>query len=148
MELWEKTPTVHFGYLNCDLYYYFQGRGDSLAVTGRDRYVVQYISFLAKKAANTREYIYLEQAIRRGTYYRYYYTYIKKDRQVVKQLGTILRGRIKQVCRSDLFSRKEKFFQILFIFSPRLDRLHRLFRDPNLKKDEAAKRVVLPPRRP
>ena len=148
MELWEKTPSVRFGFLNCVLYYYFQGRGDSLALTGRDRYVVQYISFLAEKAAGTRENIYLEQATRRGTYFRYYYTYIKKDRQVVKQLGTILRGKIKQIYRSDLFSRKEKFFQILFIFSPRLDRLHRLYRDPNLKKDEAAKRAVLSPRKP
>ena len=143
LELWSRRPTVRFGYLNCVLYYYFQGRRDSLALTGRDRYAVPYVSYLAEKASASREDIYLEQAIRRGTYYRYYYTFIKKDRQIVKQLGVILRGKIKQICRSGLFSGKEAFFQILFILSPRLDRLHRLYRDPNLKKDEAEKKNYL-----
>ena len=68
---------------------------------------------------------------------------IKKERHIVKELGAILRPRIKQLLASDLFSWKEKFFLTVFILSPHLDRLHRFYREPSLKKYEQIQKASL-----
>lgn len=144
LKLWEKHPSVRFALFNHAVYYYYQGRGDSLANLGRDKGAVPFISYLAQQAAaEGKEAVYLEPAVRRGLYYRYYFTYLKKDRRHVRELGVILRRRIGQLWRSGLFSVKDKFFWTLFIFSPRLDHLHRLFRDPSLKQTERKQREAI-----
>ena len=144
LALWEKHPSVRFALFNHTVYYYYQGRGNSLANLGRDKGAVPFISYLAQQAADTgKEAVYLEPAVRRGLYYRYYFTYLKKDRRHVRELGAILRRRIGQIWRSGLFSVKDKFFWTLFIFSPRLDHLHRVFRDPSLKQTERKQREAI-----
>lgn len=137
LELLYQNPTMKVGLIKHEIYYYFLGRSDSLVQTGRDRFILPYLSVLAENASvQEKEPIYLNVLIRRGLYFRYYYTFVQKERQLSQSIGKLLRKRIGQLLRSRNFSIPFKTLRTLFILSPRIDRLYRFNRNPGLKRTE------------
>ena len=51
LELWGKHPLIQFALFDFPVYYYYQGRPDSLVNSGRERGVLPYISFLARQSS-------------------------------------------------------------------------------------------------
>ena len=142
--LWESNPSLRFGLIHFPIYYYYQGRPDSLVQSGRDDNVVCFVSALANRASSPKcEKLYLELAIKRSLYFRYYYTFIQNEGLLSRQLGRVIRPKIRQLLRSNYFSVKNKVFWTLFILSPRIDRLHRIYREPSLLKFEQFQKAAL-----
>ncbi len=140
-ELLEKNTSITFGVVTHCTYYYFQERNSSLVHSGRDNGVVHLISYLADKsdAIETKP-LYFESMLKRARYFRYYYTYVQKNRELAKALNSILRRRIPQLLRSKNYSKKHKLVWTMFMLSPGIDRMHRLYRDPSIKREEAAQK--------
>jgi Glycosyltransferases involved in cell wall biogenesis len=49
-------------------------------------------------------------------------------------------ARIPQLLRSKNYSKKHKLVWTMFMLSPGIDRMHRLYRDPSIKREEAAQK--------
>ncbi len=142
--LWEGKYAIVIGSTHLPVYYYYQGRTDSLVHTGRDTGVLRFISLLADKSNNRDvELIYLEPAIRRGLYFRYYYIYIKRDIHISQKIGRILRRMIFRIILSKNLRLNFKLARTLFILSPSIDRQYRIYRDPSLKNEEQLQNTEL-----
>ena len=144
LDLYSMQPYMKVGIIPHALYYYFVGRADSLVHTRRDRDIIRYLSALADKSTvKETERVYLETLIRRGLYFRYYYTYIQAEPDISKQIGKILFQRIKQLMCSSLFSFHFKATRTIFIIFPGIDHQYRIFRDSSLKKQEQIQKAEL-----
>ena len=144
LSLCEAKPDICFGVTQFSVYFYCQGRSDSLAQIGRDKGVECFLSILFKRASEPEhEKIYLEPAIKRCLYFRYYYTFISKKKTLSKALGRLMRPSIRQLLISKNYSVKDKAFWTLFILSSRIDRLHRFYREPSLKDYEQLQKAAL-----
>ncbi len=134
LELFSNNPLLKIGIIDSEIYYYYQGRTDSLVKRGRDQKIVRFFSVIADlSSAKEKEKIYLEVLMRRGLFFRYYYTYIQKERVLAKGIGKVLRSKLRQLQKSKNFSLKYKAYWTLFVLSPSLERLHRFYRNPSLR---------------
>ncbi len=137
LEMYSDQPTMQVGIIPHRIYYYYKGRADSLVYTRRDRDVLRYLTVLAEKASEKeKEHIYLETLVRRGLYFRYYYTYVQNEAKLSNDIDKLLRHHIRQLLSSRSFPLRFRAARTLFILFPGLDRKYRVFRDPSLKNTE------------
>lgn len=142
--LYEKNPHLHLCRVEFPLYFYYQGRQDSLVKIGKRKGDLRFITIMAERASNpAHESLYLEPSIRRGRYFRYYYTYIVKETPIARSIGKLLRRKIKQIIRCKTLPLKYRVTWPVFILFPGIERLFQLWKDPKLKERERFERAAL-----
>ena len=137
LEVFERSKAIKFGMVAACTYYYYRDRAESLVNSRTEKDVLKFFSYLVDKAAiKEKEAIYFETMFRRGRNLRYYYKYIQKNRWATARIDSLLRRRIPQLLRSNLFTAKNKLAWTIFALFPITYRMHKKRLNPSLKIED------------
>ncbi len=113
--------------LSYSLYYYVQREGS--AVKNADN--PQFLSFsrvwLQQLQKSQRDDIYLDKALKWNLSKRYISRFILPDRKAAREFHSCLKAVIPFLRKTQIYGAAKKALYLLFIFFPRIYRLHRIF---------------------
>ena len=139
-DVWSRTKTGKAAVLPVKLYGYFQ-RENSLGKIAlvQDRFKAAKI-YAEEAAKPGNDAIYLDQAVKRSLSTRYLARYILPDRDIVRGCSALLKDCRKRFAKTDIYSRKEKLRNSVFIRFPRIYWLYRSVTETDMRQWELVQR--------
>lgn len=135
-----NTDTVAFAYIDEPLYYYYQGRSDSIVKSSSvDTYRLQAQWYLDHMDLFIRTDYAVNHAFKSAFLYRYIGSFDNTAKDVKQQSKALLKKCIQYLNNNKTIPISTRFFLLVFSMFPSLYRLQLLLRDPTYRNIEKAR---------
>ena len=126
--------------LSFSLYYYFQRDGSAVKNADNSQFLRFSSAWNQQLQKSQRDDIYLDKALKWNLSKRYISRFILPDRKAAREFHSYLKAVIPFLRKTRIYGTAKKELYLLFIFFPRIYRLHRIFGEKGMWEWEQMER--------
>lgn len=136
-----KNETVNqAAVLSYPLYYYFQREGSAVKNADNPQFLRFSRAWIQQLQKSRRDDIYLDKALKWNLSKRYISRFILPDRRAAQGFHSCLKDLIPFLRETRIYTTRKKAIYFIFIFFPRIYRLHRIFGEKGMWEWEQMER--------